>query len=57
MGIPPELGYSIMFDLEVLSEAGLAQKESETVGGKIAQKRAAWSPKLKRELRSQGLLR
>ena len=57
VGMRPELGASVLFDLRVLEMIVKYEKESETVGGKIAQKRAAWSPKLKRELRSQGLLR
>ena len=57
VGMRPELGASVLFDLRVLSKALEYEKESETVGGKIAQKQAAWSPEVKRELRSQGLLR
>ena len=57
IGVNPQLGYSVFFDMAVLKYVAAHEQERQTVGGKLKAKQAGWSPERIRELKAQGLWR
>jgi len=57
LGYHPLDGRGLLLDLDITKNALSREQEAETAGGKIKQKQARWSPEVRRELKSQGLLR